>query len=91
MKKLITEKIIEECVKNHETEILIDTNTLITPSARDIAKNVGVKLVYEKQDRCSCTASSKSACCDQGNTFEISKETLVRAVLEVLNEKGLLK
>lgn len=86
MKKLITAKVIEELIKNNQKQIVVDDDTLLTPSAKDLARNAGIKFVYEAEADCVCNSS----CCDSNDT-ELTRETVVRAVLAVLNEKGLLK
>ncbi len=94
MKRLITEKLIEEFIKSGEKEFLVDDNTLITPSAKDKARSAGVKFVFEKEEKITKKQDrqevSASACCEE-TELEITKEMVVKAVLEVLKEKGLLK
>lgn len=47
MKKLIREEEVREAAKNHKS-ILIDDDTVLTPSAKDIAKELGVTLQGRK-------------------------------------------
>lgn len=97
MKKLITEKVIEELIKNNEKQIVIDDDTLITPAAKDMASNAGIQFVCADEQICRA-----SECCEteqaefikeneSSEKMELTRETIARAVLEVLNEQGLLK
>lgn len=50
MKKLITANEIEQAHKNNEKFIYIDNNTIITPSARDIANLYQIEFCNEKEN-----------------------------------------
>lgn len=47
MKKLVTAKIVKDFAnQNRGKDFVYDDNTLITPSARDMANSLGIKLAY---------------------------------------------
>lgn len=47
MKKLVTAKIVKDFAnQNKGKNFVYDDNTLITPSARDMANSLGIKLAY---------------------------------------------
>lgn len=93
MKRLITEKIIVDFIKSGGKEFLVDCNTLITPSANDKARSADVKFVYESEVKLPKKEEEVISCttCVEEVELEITKELVVKAVLEVLKEKGLLK
>ncbi|MDY2960285.1 MAG: hypothetical protein SOR72_05770 [Hornefia sp.] len=100
MKKLITAKIIEGFAKEGLRQFPINDDTLITPSAKDLARNTGIKFVctneaydnisqrHEKTKALEDLAGKDISCGDESD--EISRKVVVAAVLEVLKEKGLL-
>ncbi|MBN4056534.1 MAG: hypothetical protein COA82_06960 [Alkaliphilus sp.] len=45
-KKLITIKHLDDMYKNGERELLLDKNSIISPGAKDYAKEKGIKVVY---------------------------------------------
>lgn len=97
MKKLITEKIIEEFAKGGGTVFPTDHNTLITPSAKDLARNKGIAFVNKGDtaenavEECECRASEKEeeepkeAC-----EMSYDRQLIVEAVMKALAEKGIL-
>lgn len=64
MKKLITEKTVAEFAKNGEKVFSVDDNTLITPSAKDLARNEGItfKFVDEQNSGNSYDVVSHASC-----------------------------
>jgi len=101
MKKLITEKIMEGFVASHGqgAEFPIDDNTLITPSAKDVARSNKIKFV-EKCDACVETQEEKKEPCCESKPAETKpaescamtydRQMIVEAVMKVLQEKGIL-
>lgn len=47
MKRLIVAKDVEDLIKKGETKFYIDNNVIITPSAKDLAKNNGIEFTTE--------------------------------------------
>ncbi len=104
MKKLITEKTIAQ-LKNDGIEFFtIDDDTLITPSAKDAARNEGIKLirvegkpcniaepVTDKAEGCKVKATIKDivqGVCETNNNC--SHDEVVTAVIKVLKDKNIL-
>jgi ethanolamine utilization protein EutQ len=83
MKKLITEKTIAQLKADNTKFFPIDENTLITPSAKDAARNEGITFVYgeQKHEETQGTQKSQKSC---------DKQAIVDAVIKVLRERGLL-
>lgn len=78
MKKLICAKDVEEAGQKGETTILIDSDTIITPSALDIAKGFGITFSEEQKDTREMFG------------LEGMDSERIYKVLKVLMEKGLL-
>ncbi len=49
MKKLICAEDIQKAIKNGTKTIYVDKNTIITPSAKDVAKQADIEVVYSSQ------------------------------------------
>lgn len=64
MKKLITERIVEEFLKGNSKKFRVDRNTLITPSAKDLARKEGVEFVCGK-------SNDAGACCGVNKDEEV--------------------
>lgn len=81
MKRLICNKDVEYVIKQGKKVIYIDKDTIVTPSAQDMAKINGIVLSKEecKQEEC------KKTICD-----EMDSEMLLN-VFKVMMEKGLLQ
>ncbi|WP_353893520.1 cupin domain-containing protein [Proteinivorax hydrogeniformans] len=86
MKKLIRANDVEEAVSNGVKEIAIKTNTIITPSAKDIAQASGVKFVTHTSQNKELTKSESSNFCQNGLDSE-----MVYNVFKTLMEKGMLE
>lgn len=91
MKKLICVKDIEALNKEGKKVFYIDDNTIITPSAKDAAKNSGIEFSYD-----SVCLEVKSPCCEEKvsepektSTGEIDSN-MIYTVLKAMLEKGLL-
>lgn len=86
MKKLITEKAINEFANTGEKVFPIDKNTLITPSAKDLARNEGITFRFEGEQQNNDIGCSEAVCdgsCRvQANDVKIESET------NVVNENG---
>lgn len=54
MKKLVTATTIEQFLTSHKDVFPVTSDTLITPSAADLAKTKGIKFVAEGCDDASC-------------------------------------
>ena len=65
MKKLITEKIMEGFVAGHGqgAEFPMDDDTLITPSAKDVARSNKIKFV-DKETYTANNTEKKGSCCE---------------------------
>ena len=101
MKKLITEKIIEEFAKGGGKVFLADNNTLITPSAKDLARNKGIAFVNKEEaeenaaEECECCTSAKEEKVGSEEPREAcemsyDRQLIVEAVMKALAEKGIL-
>lgn len=78
MKKLICAKDVEEAGQKGETTIFIDHDTIITPSAQDVAKGFGISFSEEEKDTREMFG------------LEGMDNEKIYKVLKVLMEKGLL-
>ncbi|MGP1570011.1 MAG: cupin domain-containing protein [Eubacteriales bacterium] len=87
MKKLICAKEVETLAKQGQKVICIDENTLITPSARDVAGNLGVEFKTGTCDVAANCSETKASCNSQCQ--DIDKDVIYNAV-KVLLEKGML-
>ena len=62
-----------ELIKDKQDVIYLDSNVILTPSAMDIVKSNGIKIVYKKdndESACNC------CCCDSNDSNEIVKHTI---------------
>lgn len=88
MKKLIIAKNLEEIVAKGLKEIVIDKNTILTPLAKDIIKNNGLKIIVKEEDK-----EESFSNIDMKKLMEFFKlasrdEHLQKAILKMLlNEK----
>lgn len=98
VKKLICAKAIEEAVKQGQTVCYIDSNTIVTPSARDVAKAKGIAIkegtapgIASMSDAAviGCLADVKSEPVKASGGSAIDSE-LIYSVLKTLLEKGSL-
>lgn len=80
MKRLICAKDVEAVKDKGEKVLYIDKNTLITPSAKDVARACGIEFT-EEMPICNPIQNS----CDQGLDSE-----LIYKAFKVLMDKGLL-
>ena len=93
MKKLVTEKTMQDFIAGHGkgAKFPMDENTLLTPSAKDIARTNKIVFV----DVCECTTADSSTCCTEEKPAEscsmsYDRQLIVEAVMKVLKEKGIL-
>lgn len=91
MKKLICVKDIETIAKQGKKVFYIDENTIITPSAKDAARNSGIEFSYgteccEEKATCSIEQSSKPEITSGGDI----DSNMIYSVLKAMLEKGLL-
>ncbi len=91
MKRLINEASVQKAHERQES-IVLDENTLITPSARDLAQELGVHLCtcgHEKHEHCCCSKQRK-----EEHSVSVSQESGLDAdqiykVLKMALEAGL--
>lgn len=104
MKKLITARIVEEFAASHETAFFIDDNTLVTPSAKDRARELHIAFVNECE---KAGAGSKGQTCEapvpccpeeaqapqtaSEAPFAADVQLVVKTIMEVLRELGILE
>lgn len=85
VKKLICAKDVQSLEKEGKKVIYIDSNTIITPAAKDTAKVSGMSFSFEN----SCCESST---CKPMNANEKEIDSnMIYTVLKALSDKGLLK
>lgn len=101
MKKLITDKIITGLVNDGINYLVVDDDTIFTPSAKDAVRNNGISLVREEDASCFENKDTES-CCDVRSAVaeavkdvtnrneELDKNQVVASVIKVLNDKGIL-
>jgi len=85
MKKLICAKDIEALGKQGKKVCPVDSDTLITPSAKDAAKACGISFSSVSGNCCESSPAASSAC-ESGIDSE-----LIYTVLKAMMDKGLLK
>lgn len=106
MKKLICAKDVESAVQKGESFMLIDGNTLITPSARDAAAVAGIEFREEAPQAPVCetpapaaeptpaaaqTASAPAPTCQAATaSAPKSEQDIIYRALQILLEKGML-
>lgn len=91
MKKLICVKDIEALNKQGKKVFYLDDNTIITPSAKDAAKNSGIEFSYEAE----CCEEKATCCEEKASKPEIISggeidSNMIYTVLKTMLEKGLL-
>lgn len=89
LKKLICAKQIEEAAKNGEKVIYIEEGTLLTPSAKDVAKANGITFQVGCVPQVSCC---ESTCAPQSDVKQIAglDANTVYKMIKALAEKGML-
>jgi len=90
MKKLICAKDVEAAENQGKKIIYIDSNTIITPSARDVASAAGIKFsteapICEPKTTCEAEASEVTKICNEGLDSE-----MIYKLLKAMMDKGLL-
>lgn len=106
MKNLITEKTIADFAKCGAKTYLIDDNTLITPSAKDLARSEGIQFISSAELEKNSYASKKSdtkgcelnnpTCMMEKNSeknmmHNLNKEEIVKLIIHALDERGILE
>lgn len=91
MKGLVCAKDVEAAGNRGEKVIYIDTNTIITPSAKDVAIACGIEfcsgaLVCEPKGTCEEKTIKPSKVCEDGLDSE-----MIYNLFKVMMDKGLLK
>ena len=81
MKKLISQEDIKKAFKDKNNTIIIDDDTIITPSARDAAREYKIQFKKESEHICS----HKESMCN-GEDKEVDIDVIYRIVKEVLEE-----
>ena len=86
MKRLISQ---EEVLKNKDSKepILIDKNTIITPAAKDLAKDLGIEVKYCECIQSHCThkeseSKDSSPACEEKKDCECKAECKEKAISE---------
>lgn len=78
MKKLIATGDIQKAASEGLKEIVVNKNTLVTPAAHDLARELGIRFVAEKENNNSTASNTR-----------INTELINRIVQEVLAQLGL--
>ncbi|MCE5173452.1 cupin domain-containing protein [Paenibacillus profundus] len=84
MKKLICAADVEEWVASGQKRCCIDSNTIVTPAARDRAIELGLEFTNEP---CG-TMSSEAAGCETQNDLDMNA---IFKFFKILSEKGLVE
>lgn len=87
MKKLICAKAVEAADKQGQKVICVDENTLITPSARDVAATLGIEFKTGTCEEVTNCCETKTTC--QSQSGEVDRDVIYNAVKALL-DKGLL-
>ena len=104
MKTLVTGKTVQDFANENKGKAFpIDEDTLITPNAKDTAYALGIRFVDKDELKVSdCSAMHKdmksevAPCKENADREEkdieidLDREQVVKAVMEVLNAKGLI-
>lgn len=85
MKRLIVAKDIEDLIKQGETKLYIDNNVIITPSAKDLAKNNGIEFTT-KVPKCEIKSSELPKVSVDGMDSE-----MLLTFFKTMMDKGLLQ
>lgn len=90
MKKLISVKNVEDVEKQGQKILYIDNDTIITPSAKDAARNCGIEFstevpVCETKSSCEGMASELAKACEDGIDVD-----MIYKVFKAMMDKGLL-
>lgn len=85
MKKLICVKDVETLDKQGKKVCYVDSNTIVTPSAKDTAKICGIEFSYGA-NVCEEKASEPEKACGEG-----IDSNMIYAVLKTMLDKGLMK
>jgi ethanolamine utilization protein EutQ len=90
MKRLISAKDVEALIKQGETKFYIDNNVIITPSAKDLAKNNGIEFTTEapitETKSCEVKLAETQKLCVDGLDSE-----MLLTFLKTMMNKGLLE
>ncbi|WP_232699603.1 cupin domain-containing protein [Brevibacillus daliensis] len=84
MKKLICAAEVEKWVAAGQKRCFIDSNTIVTPAARDKAKDLGMEFIHEP---CG-TLGSDAADCETPNDIDMNA---IYKFFKILLEKGLVE
>ena len=77
MKKLICAKDVESCVQKGEAILYIDSNTLITPSARDAAAQANI----EFREGCCPAADNSCGAAETSSAATSDNDIIYKACL----------
>lgn len=88
MKKLICAKDVEPLVKSGCKECCIEEGTIVTPSAKDLAKAHGIVFTTSTQKSCKSTEAVVANCTNNGGNVD---SDMIYNVLKAMMDKGLLK
>ena len=97
MKTLVTAKTIRDFANEKGRVFVYGKDTLITPSAKDVANQMGVTLKYDEDrsgvDLSSCKTENKCETIWQKKTSDCKEDQIdliVEAVIKALLEKGIV-
>lgn len=85
MKRLIVAKDVEALIKQGETKFYVDSDVIITPSAKDLAKASGIEFSTEV-NRCEVKQSEVQNLCTNGMDSE-----MLLTFFKTMMDKGLLE
>ncbi|WP_290920733.1 cupin domain-containing protein [Halodesulfovibrio sp.] len=85
MKKVVCAKDVEALIEQGKSILHVDSNTILTPSAKDAAKLAEIEIVEGAPRQSACEAVSSPSSCDGG----ISSE-LIYSALKAMYEQGML-
>ncbi|WP_084522338.1 phosphate propanoyltransferase [Atopobium fossor] len=79
MKRLICAQDVLTASKKHEN-LVVDSNTIVTPQAADVAKECGVAFVHAEQGDCTSNTNQHATLHDNKNEAAVSAEEIERIV-----------
>lgn len=85
MKHLITEEHMLRLKKAGSKICEIDEDTLITPSAQDVARHNDIKFIKCDKDRLKKVEPKNQECRKKAN-----REEIIAAVIKVLEDRGII-
>jgi ethanolamine utilization protein EutQ len=87
MRTLICEKDIKDFAQSGKHEIVIDSKTMMTPSAKDTAQALGIAVIYGSEGQAFAAPNAPAQRCRGGDVID---SDIVYRALSVLASEGLL-